>query len=53
MRKFFKKYGVKIPSDKLIKEKEAELMIKIDEQKPEGTILFLGRVQMRASSYAY
>ena len=36
MRKYWKKYGIKIPSDKLIKEKEAELMIKIDHQEPEG-----------------
>ena len=51
MRKFWKKYGIKIPSDKLIKEKEAELMIKIDHQEPEG-MLFLGRAQMQAPSFS-
>ena len=39
MRKYWKKYGIKIPSDKLIKEKEEELMLEIDEQKPEGTYI--------------
>ena len=51
MRKYWKKYGIKIPSDKLIKEKEAELMIKIDHQEPEG-MLFLGRAQMQAPSFS-
>ena len=47
MRKYWKKYGIKIPSDKLIKKKEDELMIKIDHQEPEG-ILFLGRAKNTA-----
>ena len=44
MRKYWKKYGIKIPSDKLIKEKETELMIKIDHQEPEGILFSCIRV---------